>query len=213
MEDLGHARATERLAARGLALKLNQIKLAMRSYLRDRANQATGTVASYAIASGLFAAAGIFLIAACLVGVTALFRWIEIKYGLFWAFGAVGALLLLLAVIFAGLAREQAEAPASAFPEPDQPPACRRQGQPAEIGSVDAASDTAAVLLRAPSAPATRANRRRLKNKVRYGRNSPERPRRSDFGGDVTGLGGDKATSAGAPDGKPDGRPALAAVR
>ena len=52
----------------GIGLKLSQIKLATRSYLRDRTNQATGTMTSYAIAAGLFAAAGIFLIAACLVG-------------------------------------------------------------------------------------------------------------------------------------------------
>ena len=67
----------------GLALKLNQVKLATRSYLRDRTNQATDGLASYAVAAGLFAAAGIFLIAASLVAVTALFRWIEISYGLF----------------------------------------------------------------------------------------------------------------------------------
>jgi hypothetical protein len=67
----------------GLALKLSQIKLATRSYLRDRTGQATSTVSAYAIAAGLYGAAGVFLIAACLVGVTALFRWIEINYGLF----------------------------------------------------------------------------------------------------------------------------------
>jgi hypothetical protein len=88
----------------GLALKLSQIKLATRSYLRDRTNQATGTVTSYAIGAGLFAAAGVFLIAACLVGAAALFRWIEVKYGLFFAFGAVGALLLVLAAICIALA-------------------------------------------------------------------------------------------------------------
>jgi len=75
--------APSSLLRTGLALKLSQIKLATRSYLRDRTNQATGTVASYATAAGLFAAAGIFLIAACLVGITALFRWIEINYGCF----------------------------------------------------------------------------------------------------------------------------------
>ena len=32
----------------GLRLKLNQVKRATRSYLRDRTNQATGTVTSYA---------------------------------------------------------------------------------------------------------------------------------------------------------------------
>jgi hypothetical protein len=88
----------------GLALKLSQIKLATRSYLRDRTNQATGTVSSYAIGAGLFAAAGVFLIAACGIGLTALFRWIEVKYGLFFALGAAGALLLVLAAICAALA-------------------------------------------------------------------------------------------------------------
>src|SRR5438270_5048519 len=88
----------------GLGLKVNQVKRATRSYLRDRTHQATGTVTSYAIAAGLFAAAGIFLIAACLVGATALFRWIEIHYGLFQAFGAMGALLVMIAAICAGLA-------------------------------------------------------------------------------------------------------------
>src|ERR1700686_1326201 len=79
----------------GLALKLGQIKLATRSYLRDRTNQTIGSITSYAIAAGLLAAAGIFLIAACLVGTAALFRWIELHYGLFQAFGAVAALLLV----------------------------------------------------------------------------------------------------------------------
>jgi hypothetical protein len=88
----------------GLALKLGQIKLATRSYLRDRTHQATSAVGSYAIATGLSAAAGLFLIAACLVGTTALFRWIEINYGLFPAFGAIGALLLVCAVTCAAFA-------------------------------------------------------------------------------------------------------------
>jgi hypothetical protein len=48
----------------GIGLKLNQVKLATRSYLRDRTHQATGTITSYAIAGGLFAAAGIFPTAA-----------------------------------------------------------------------------------------------------------------------------------------------------
>ena len=83
----------------GMGLKLNQIKRAMRSYARDRTNQATGTIASYAVATGLFVTAGIFLIAACFVGTMALFRWVEINYGQFWAFGAVGALMVSVAAI------------------------------------------------------------------------------------------------------------------
>src|SRR5207344_2071068 len=88
----------------GLGLKLNQVKIAIRSYLRDRTHQATDSVTSYAVAAGLFATAGIFLIAACLVGITALFRWIEINYGLFQSFGATGALLLVISAICAGVA-------------------------------------------------------------------------------------------------------------
>jgi hypothetical protein len=99
-----------------LALKLGQIKLATRSYLRDRTNQATSTVTSYAIAAGLSAAAGVFLIAACLVGVTALFRWIEINYGLFPAFGAIGALLLVAAAICAALALSSVKRAPPQFP-------------------------------------------------------------------------------------------------
>ncbi|SDT48111.1 phage holin family protein [Bradyrhizobium canariense] len=100
----------------GVGLKLNQIKLAIRSYLRDRTNQATGTVTSYAVATGLFAVAGIFLIAACFVGITALFRWVEINYGLFDAFGVVGALLLLIAAICAALAAVKLKRPSPHFP-------------------------------------------------------------------------------------------------
>ena len=88
----------------GVGLKVNQIRRAARSYVRDRTHQATGTVTSYAVAGGLFAVAGIFVVAACFVGIMALFRWVEITYGMFWAFGAVGLLLLVLAAICAGVA-------------------------------------------------------------------------------------------------------------
>src|SRR5260370_16573146 len=100
----------------GLAIKLNQIKMATRSYLRDRANQATASVTSYAIAAGLFAVAGIFLIAACFVGVTALFRWIEINYGLFQAFGVVGACLLVVAGTSAAVPAANPKRPPPHFP-------------------------------------------------------------------------------------------------
>lgn len=88
----------------GVTLKLNHVKRAARSYIRDRADQATDKAMSYAVAAGLFAAAGLFVIAACFVGLFALFRWVEFTYGLFWAFGAVGAVLLVVAAICAGIA-------------------------------------------------------------------------------------------------------------
>ncbi|WP_027551911.1 hypothetical protein [Bradyrhizobium sp. Cp5.3] len=96
----------------GLTLKANHLKRATQSYLRDRANQTTGRITSYAIAAGLFAVAGLLVIAACFVGLMALFRWIELAYGQFWAFGAVGAVLLAVAAICAVVAMVMMRRPA-----------------------------------------------------------------------------------------------------
>ncbi|MCS3892790.1 hypothetical protein M2171_001923 [Bradyrhizobium japonicum USDA 38] len=91
----------------GMALKINHLKRAARSYLRDRTNQATGRATSYAVAAGLFALAGLFLIATLFVGLMALYRWVAITHGQFWGFGAVAAVLLVLAVSCAGVALAQ----------------------------------------------------------------------------------------------------------
>jgi hypothetical protein len=147
----------------GLALKLNQIKLATRSYLRDRTSQATNTVASYAVAAGLFAAAGIFLIAACLVGVTALFRWIEINYGLFQAFGIVGALLLVIAAICAAMAASKLKPRQPHFPSLTSRWRVAIKVNPVKSGQID----TEAAILPAASSPAPQANHRRPNRKSR----------------------------------------------
>ena len=91
----------------GMALKLNHIKRAAQSYMRDRTSHATGRVTSYAIAGGLFAVAGVFVMAAFSVGLIALYRWVALAHGQFWGFGAVGAVLLVLAAICAGVASAQ----------------------------------------------------------------------------------------------------------
>ena len=145
----------------GIGLKLSQIKLATRSYLRDRTRQATGTMASYAIAAGLFAAAGIFLIAACLVGTVALYRWIAIHYGQFWGFGAIGVLLVAVAAICAGLAAARLKQPPPHFPTLTSRLRVAIKSNPLQPDQIDAARDTAASVLLAPSAPpsGTRARR------------------------------------------------------
>ena len=145
----------------GIGLKLSQIKLATRSYLRDRTRQATGTMASYAIAAGLFAAAAIFLIAACFVGTVALYRWIAIHYGQFWAFGAIGALLVTVAAICAGLAAAKLRRPPPHFPSLTSRLRVAIKSNPLEPDQIEAARDTAASVLLAPSAPpsGTRARR------------------------------------------------------
>jgi hypothetical protein len=100
----------------GLALKVHQVKRATESYVRDRGLQGQGIAVSYAVAAGLYAAAGIFLLAALLVGVTALFRWVELRYGLFEAFGASAVTLLVLATLFAVLASSRLKRPTKRFP-------------------------------------------------------------------------------------------------
>jgi hypothetical protein len=95
---------TSALLEAGLALKTRQLKLAARSYLDDRTAQGKGVFRSYLLAVGFFAAAGIFMISACLVGVIALYRWIELSQGQFIAFGCIAGLLLVLTAICAALA-------------------------------------------------------------------------------------------------------------
>jgi putative superfamily III holin-X len=146
----------------GLALKLSQIKLATRSYLRDRTNQATDTAASYAVAAGLFVAAGIFLIAACLVGLSALFRWIEINYGLFSAFGVIGALLLAIAAVLAAVAASKLKRPGPHFPSLTSRLRVAVKANPVKPDQIEAARDTAAAILRAPPSLG-RSDRRRRK--------------------------------------------------
>ena len=145
----------------GLALKIRQIKLATRSYLRDRAAQGQGIVASYAVAAGLYAAAEIFLIAACLVGVTALFRWIEMNYGLFQAFGAVGGLLLIVAIVFAALASSKLKRPAPHFPSLTSRLRAAIKANPVNPDQIEAVRDTAAAILIEPSAPVASVRRSR----------------------------------------------------
>jgi putative superfamily III holin-X len=145
----------------GVGLKLNQVKLATRSYLRDRTDQATGTVTSYAIAAGLFAAAGIFLIAALFVGAFALFRWIEINYGQFWAFGVVGGLLAIIAGICAGVAVIKLSRPSPHFPSLTSRLRVAIKANPVKPDQIEAVRDTAAAILLAPSAPEAHAHPRR----------------------------------------------------
>ena len=143
----------------GLALKVNQIKRATSSYLRDRTDQVTGTATSYAVAAGMFAAAGIFLIAALLVGAAALFRWIEIKYGLFQAFGATGGLLVVIAAICAGLAASRLKRPAPQFPSLASRLRVAINASPIKPGRVEAATHAAKAILREPATPVSGTSR------------------------------------------------------
>jgi hypothetical protein len=150
------------LLSAGIELKLNQIKLATRSYVRDRTNQATSTLISYAVAAGLLAAAGIFLIAAIFVGTIALFRWIEISHGQFWAFGAIGALLVVIASISAGLAIIKLNRDPAHFPSLTSRLRVAIKANPVKPDQIEAVRDTASAILLAPPSPVGRTRRGRL---------------------------------------------------
>jgi hypothetical protein len=91
--------AVRALMRAGVSVKMAQLSRAFNSYVKDRAEQGQSRLVSYAIGAGFYVGAGIFLIAALIVGATALFRWVEIKYGLFPAFFSMIGLLLLLMII------------------------------------------------------------------------------------------------------------------
>lgn len=99
-----------------LALKARQFKLAVRAYADDRAAQGKGIVVSYAVAASLFVVAGAFLIGAFAVGLMALYRWIALLYGQFVAFGCVGGLLVVMALICVGVAISQLHAQTKKVP-------------------------------------------------------------------------------------------------
>jgi hypothetical protein len=100
----------------GVGFKVDRAKRAVGSYFGDRTHQAADIVKSHVLAYAMFAVAGIFLIAACLVGLTALFDWVEINYGLFPAFGVIGGLLLLIAAACGAIAAARLRRPPPEYP-------------------------------------------------------------------------------------------------
>ncbi len=140
----------------GLALKLNQVKRATESYARDRIEQGEGAAISYAVAAGLYAAAGVFAIALLLVGITALFRWVELSYGLFQAFGVIAAILLILTVACVMLAANRLKQPARRFPSLGSRLRVAISATPGKAppSPMARARDTATGILSEPASPA-----------------------------------------------------------
>ena len=95
-----------------LGQKINRANDAAGAYLLDQVAQTRSHAISYVVAAGFFAGAAFFLVAAVLVAVTAGFRWIEIQYGLFEAFGALSAFLAILVGLLIALAIHQLNRPA-----------------------------------------------------------------------------------------------------
>lgn len=83
----------------GIEQRLNRVRRATNAYLRDRTREVTGTAKSYAVAGAMFAAAGLFVLLAFLVGLATLFYWVMTAAGPYAAFATVGGILLVLALV------------------------------------------------------------------------------------------------------------------
>ncbi len=90
-----------------LVSKASNIERAGQGYVRDQALRGRKVLTSYVAGMGLLVTAGIFTLVSCLIGAAALFRYVEMHYGLFEAFGAVGGATLSIAIVAAlvGLAK------------------------------------------------------------------------------------------------------------
>ncbi len=188
----------------GLALKLSQIKLrdAIVSARPDPPGHRT-PLTSYAVAAGLFAARASFLIAACLVGLAALFRWIEIHYGQFRAFGADRR---VAAGDRCDLRRRWRPArlkrPTPHFPSLTSRLRVAIKANPLQPDQIDAAADTAAAVLLAPRDAGTAAQPQPAASGVSRRARQQEHSGRPDPDGDVAGLGGHATAAAGATNGR-----------
>ncbi len=76
----------------------------LQSWAGDLKGWTTGIIIRYALAVALLLAAAAGLVGAIAVGAAALFHWLEITYGLKAAYAAVAGLLVLLALVSAGIA-------------------------------------------------------------------------------------------------------------
>ncbi len=76
----------------------------LQSWAADLKGWTTGIVIRYVVAVALLLAAAAGLVGAISVGIAALFHWLEITYGLNTAYAAVAGLLVVLALLSAGVA-------------------------------------------------------------------------------------------------------------
>ena len=95
---------SRQLLQAGLALKMAHVRRAVSAYFHNRADQITNTASAYAIAAVCWCAAAFFTILTLLVGLATLFRWVQLNFGEFQAFGAVAGATLCMALFCAVIA-------------------------------------------------------------------------------------------------------------
>src|ERR1700739_2042343 len=85
----------------------------LRAYGREVRTWMTALLTGYAVAVALLLAAFVGLMGAVAVGLGALFHYVELKYGTWIAYGSIGGLLVVLAMLAAalGIAKLRQEMP------------------------------------------------------------------------------------------------------
>lgn len=92
-----------------LALKASNLQRAGEGYVRDQVSRSKWTITSYIVGACFLLGAAIFAVVAILIGTAALFRFIEMRYGLFEAFAAGGAMVVVALISLAiGLSKMNA---------------------------------------------------------------------------------------------------------
>jgi hypothetical protein len=78
---------------------LSSVKGLVQSYVFDLRDWAGGLATKYAIAAALLIVGGAFVLASMIVGLVAVFHWVEINYSIYNAYAVVGGGLLVMGVI------------------------------------------------------------------------------------------------------------------
>jgi hypothetical protein len=86
------------------------------SYFFDVRAWATGLATGYAIAGSLLVLGAVCNLAAVMVGMAALFHWIEVNYGTYRAFGIIGGGLILAGALCVVMGLRLIKQPKSRFP-------------------------------------------------------------------------------------------------
>jgi len=89
---------------------------AVKSYARDQLKQGQRLAITWAVAGGLFLIAALFVICIVIVGLIALFSFLQLHFGLFQSYGIVAAVLLLHVLLLSVVAIWLIRRPTSHFP-------------------------------------------------------------------------------------------------
>jgi hypothetical protein len=98
----------------------------LQSYLADLRRWGARLATGYAVAAGMLLAGVLAIFAAIAVGIGALFHVVTVRYGIDWAYAAIGGGLLIAGLGLLGVGWVVLRRPAPTFPRP------RRQAQAAK---------------------------------------------------------------------------------